>query len=104
MDVRFVLKDQLQYFLRARGMTASALARRAGVPKQSLSDWLAGASPRKIDHLKRVSQVLGVTIDHLCFGKGEPPESQSSTHPSLESLLDRGTEGLFEIKLRRIDG
>jgi len=93
------LKEQLRYFLETRGMNASQLARKAQVPKQSLSDWLGGTSPRKLAHIKKVADFLGVTVDILCFGDGEFPPADIENRPSKTG---RWIEGVFEVKLRRI--
>lgn len=68
----FRLKYELKSLLERKGLRVSDLARATGVPKQSLCDWLAGASPRKLEHLRAVAVFLGVTIDELCFGKKLP--------------------------------
>lgn len=95
------LKTQLQYFLRLRGMTASELARRSGVPKQSISDWMAGTPPRRIDQVKKVSGILGTSVDNLCFGEGEDPAN--SNVADLDTLIGDGwLGGLFEVRLRRV--
>ncbi len=93
-------KNQLRHYLKARGLTASALARQAGVPKQSISDWLGGTAPRRVDHLKKVADALEVSLDHLCFGNGDvdaPPTTD------LGGLIgDHWVGGLFEVRLRRV--
>ena len=62
------VKKQLSYYLELRGLTASDLSRMSGVPKQRISDWLGGVIPRDIQSLKKVTDVLSITIDDLCFG------------------------------------
>lgn len=95
------LKKQLRLYLEKRDLTAAQLAKKAQVPKQSLSGWMAGSNPRDVRQVKRVAEVLGTTIDHLMFGEGA--QSDSAKVGSLESLLtDDWVGGVFEIKLRRI--
>ncbi len=95
------LKQQLKFYLEHREVSASQLARKAKVPKQSISGWLAGSNPRDIRQIKRVADVLGVTIDHLMFGSGE--DSQQSKAKSFDALIDgEWFSGLFEVRLRRI--
>ena len=86
------LKTQLRALLERHNLTAAELARRSGVPKQVLSLWLAGVEPRKLSHLKRVAQALGVSVDELCFGL--------SHNPSVESA--DWIEGTFIGRIRRI--
>jgi transcriptional regulator with XRE-family HTH domain len=91
------LKSNLKQLLELKGMTASTLARSSGVPKQTLTDWLAGTSPKNIDALKRVARVLEITIDELCFNdqpKGKPD--------IFEQNLDSINAGVFEVVLRKV--
>ena len=69
------LKNQLKFYLEENGITASTLARLSGVPKQSISDWLAGSNPRDIRQVKKVADSLKTTIDHLVFGEGKSTKS-----------------------------
>lgn len=96
------LKDQLKKYLELRGMTAAELSRRSGVSKQVLSVWLAGAAPKNLAQVKLVSEVLRVSVDHLCFGSGISDENESNN--ALEALLDGDSwlGGAFEIKIRRL--
>ncbi|QLY25695.1 helix-turn-helix domain-containing protein [Bdellovibrio sp. KM01] len=95
------LKQQLKYYLKDRGITASQLSKKASVPKQSLSGWLAGSNPRDVRQIKRVADVLGISIDHLMFGSG-PEKGQEKVAP-LDSLIgEEWFGGLFEVRLRRV--
>ncbi len=95
------LKNQLRFFLDRREMTAAQLARKAGVPKQSLSGWLAGNNPRDVRQVKRVADTLETTVDHLMFGSGRGSGQEKPTE--LEALLGDGwVSGLFEVKFRRV--
>ena len=101
IQIRMNLKAQLNFYLKNTGMTASALARKAGVPKQSISGWLSGSNPRDVRQVKRVADVLGVTVDNLMFGNGAEHQSERTTE--LEALLgDQWISGLFEVRFRRI--
>ncbi|MNC97673.1 Helix-turn-helix domain protein [compost metagenome] len=61
-------KKQLSRYIRERGLTAAELARRTGVPKQTISDWLGGTRPRNMDFVKRLADELNVSIVELFFG------------------------------------
>lgn len=99
--VKMKLKSQIKLYLKETGMTASQLAKKADVPKQSLSGWLAGSNPRDVRQVKRVADVLEITIDHLMFGDGLTSEHEKAT--DLEALLgDAWVSGLFEVKFRRV--
>jgi transcriptional regulator with XRE-family HTH domain len=96
------LKKQLKLYLSDHGLTASELSRLAGVPKQSLSDWMAGSNPRDIRMIKRVADVFKVSIDHLVFGDGVVPTvipvETSATPPTPSEWMS----GVFEVKFRKI--
>jgi transcriptional regulator with XRE-family HTH domain len=96
------LKNQLRFHLERHGMTASALAKKSGVPKQSISGWLAGSNPRDVRQIKRVADILNVSVDNLLFGNGQDKDKQRVTE--LEAFAGDGwISGLFEIRLRRVN-
>jgi len=96
------LKQNLKCILQEKGLTASALSRMSGVPKQNVSDWLSGTHPRNLGQLKKVAEVLDLSIDELCFGKSEPSELKAHTHIVDDLIGEQWISGLFEVKLRRI--
>lgn len=71
------------------------LARKAGVPKTTLAEWMISGNPRDLNKVKLVADALGLTVDQLCFGDG-----LAGTQP-LEQHLDEIRAGLFEVVLRR---
>jgi transcriptional regulator with XRE-family HTH domain len=60
-------RGRLIQYLRASNLTAAELARRSGVSKQTISDWLSGVQPRSIPQLKKVADVFNVKLDDLLF-------------------------------------
>jgi len=96
-----VLKEILKKLLKEKDLTAAQLSRRTGVPKNTLSDWLSGNSPRDITQVKTVAEALGVSLDYLCFGQDPSPRPEKLT--DLETLLgDNWVGGMFEVRLRRV--
>jgi transcriptional regulator with XRE-family HTH domain len=101
IDQKMNLKNQLRHFLDVKEISASQLAKKAKVPKQSLGGWLSGSNPRDVRQVKRVADALGVTVDHLLFGNGEDLGKQKVTE--LEALLGDGwVAGVFEVRFRRV--
>ena len=101
IELKMNLKNQLRHFLDEREMSASQLAKKAKIPKQSLSGWLSGSNPRDVRQVKKVADALGVSVDHLLFGNGTDLGKQRVTE--LEALLGEGwIAGLFEIRFRRV--
>lgn len=95
------LRNQLRFYLEHREVSATELARKAKVPKQNLSGWLAGKRPADISQVKRVAEALGISLDNLLFGNGAEKKEEKAA--DLETLLgDNWLTGLFEVKLRRI--
>jgi transcriptional regulator with XRE-family HTH domain len=100
-DVVMNLKSQLKLYLEHTGMSASQLAKKSSVPRQSLSDWINGSKPRDIAQVKRVAAVLGTSVDHLVFGNGLDGNAKKVTE--LDALLgDEWISGLFEVRFRRV--
>ena len=91
------LKTNLKLLLDAKGYKTSQVARLSGVPPQRLSDWLAGAQVRNIDQLKKVCEVLGVTLDAIMFS-----DNPTSSNHTTATHVDLGQEQVFEVKIRRI--
>jgi transcriptional regulator with XRE-family HTH domain len=100
------LKKQLSAYLKAKNISASELSRITGIPKQSISDWLAGSNPRDIRLVKKVADVFSVSIDHLFFGDGVVERVENAALRPIEIQSDSDGEwitGVFEGKFRRID-
>lgn len=92
-----VLKERLKSLLEGNNLSLTALARKSGISKQTLSDWLGGATPRDIRQIKRVARVFNLSVDDLCFGDGVKTQAEPKSFLSNESL-----SGIFEINLRRV--
>lgn len=80
------LKLQLQKYLNEKCISAAELSRRTGVPKQTISDWLSGSQPRKMDLLKKVADEFGVSITDLCFGENSSPPMKSVIHQDRNNV------------------
>ncbi len=87
------LRKQLNDILNRKGISAAALSRSSGVPKQTISDWLAGREPKALGQLVRIAEALGVGLDEMCLG------NKKTSAPDLVF----GTEDWsgFEILLRK---
>ncbi|TXH50277.1 MAG: XRE family transcriptional regulator [Desulfurellales bacterium] len=93
MKLRQVLRMELE----RRGWSLAELSRRSRVPKATVADWAAGRQPRDVAALKRVADVLGLTVDELCFGRTTP-----AAEPLQEALGNGWLTGLFEVRIRRV--
>lgn len=61
------LKKNLEYLMRVEGLSVVKLASRSEIPKQTIHNWLCGASPRSMDQLKKLAVYFKLTVDELCF-------------------------------------
>ncbi len=92
------LKENLRKLIESRGTTASKLGRVAGVPKQSISEWMSGSMPKDLRKVKKVAEALETTIDVLCFGNPESKFDGAERSIDLESMLtDSWVSGVFEV-------
>jgi transcriptional regulator with XRE-family HTH domain len=94
------LKRQLKLYLDQKELSATQLSKKSGISKQVLSLWMSGGSPRNIEHVKKVAEVLGTNVDHLCFGDGI--ETKQTHFNAITE--DEWFSGQFEIKIRKIKG
>lgn len=61
------LKTNLEYLMKVEDVTVVKLASRSGIPKQTVHNWLCGASPRSMDQLRKLAVYFKLTVDELCF-------------------------------------
>lgn len=101
MVIEMNLKKQIEFYLDHFDMTASQLARKAFLPKQTVHNWLNGQKPRDMNQVKKVAEVLGVSLDNLLFGEGKD-SSRVSKNMLGVLLSEEWIGGKFEIKIRRL--
>jgi len=65
MTLAVAVVDEVRARMTARGMSARALARAAGMPASLLHRAMAGERPLSLDELDAVSAALGVQPDYL---------------------------------------
>lgn len=85
------LKEILRQQLKKNGMSTTSLAKKSGVPLQTLNNWLAGTKPRDLDQVKSIADVFGITLDYLVYGL----DSQNVQKDDLVSF------GSFDVYLKR---
>lgn len=98
LDQSMRLKTNLEYLMRVEGLTVVKLASRSGIPKQTVHNWLCGASPRSMDQLKKLAVYFKLTVDELCFGDLSKNQIQEES-----PLVVYGKEiraGIFQVVLR----
>ena len=94
------LKKQLRHYLDKHDLSVLALSKRTGVPNATLTEWLKGRSPKKVDQVRLVAAYFKTTIDNLCFGVGD--DAQEQVMDFDEVIGDKWLSGVFEVRLRRV--
>ena len=93
------LRRHLKQLMDTHGITVTGLAKQAGFPKQTIHDWLTGAEPRRISQVKKVADVLRVTVDAVVFC---PIREQQMLPSVLITQPDSWIKFVGEIKIRPI--
>lgn len=93
------LKAILKSRLKERGIALSSLARKTGVSRKTIDNWLEGQKPQNIEQVKSVADFLELTVDELCFG---PKTKAVGETDDIEKHLQEINAGIFEVVLRRV--
>lgn len=75
--------EQIRQAREKKGMTQQTLAEQLYVTRQAVSRWERGERYRDILTTKRISDILGISLDQLF--SGEKPESIAERNPVLEN-------------------
>lgn len=70
-DMKFILAKQLKKYLTDRDLSVSDLARKSGIPRKTIYNWVEGQPPKNISQVYAVAKVLEVGIEALCFGEAD---------------------------------
>lgn len=92
------LKENLKRKMEERHLRLTDLAKLSSVPKQRISDWLAGAIVRNLDQLKQVATVLETSVDELLFTDVIHGESKL---PVIGKIVD--VEEVYEVRVRKLN-
>lgn len=65
----FMLARNLRVLIADRRESMSSVARRAGISRKTLQNWTSGQMPQDLTKLYRLSLVLQVPLEKLCFGE-----------------------------------
>ncbi len=96
--MRLRLKEILKSELEKRGMGVPTLAKRTGISRQTIANWVEGQKPQNIEQVKVVANYLEMTVDELCFGIEEKKLGKTE----IERHQDEINAGIFEVVLRRV--
>lgn len=69
--------------------TNTALANALGVPQPTVSRWKSGSQP-SVDHLVKVSRLVGIHLEHLLVLAGYMDAEPNAQAPELQVRLPEG--------------
>lgn len=75
-----ILGKMLVKLCKERGMTLAALAKESGVKQPTLHGWSTGRSVQNLDDLRKVCDVLEVSMFYLLFGEKDPWMDANCSH------------------------
>lgn len=89
------LDKVLKALLKDRGIKASDLSKKTGIPGATLSSLLNGGQTQRPEHLLVLIQFFGVSIEFLLF-------EEDNQKPSLDDVFTEGIfEGWLKVKIER---
>jgi lambda repressor-like predicted transcriptional regulator len=94
-----ILKNILKSKLKDSGVGVSSLAKKTGISRKTIENWLEGQKPQNIEQVKIVADFFKMSVDEICFGPTLKP--MDSTSP-LDQHRDEINAGVFEVVLRRV--
>lgn len=92
-----LLSENLRRILSNLDWSVPKLAKESGVPSTTIQNWAEGKPPRDMRQVKKVAEVLSLSMDALCFEDC----SHKEINP-IEGYQDEINAGLFEVVLRRV--
>lgn len=66
------LDKNLIKLCKERGLTLAALAKESGVKQPTLHGWTTGRSVQNLDDLKKVCDVLKISLHCILYGEKDP--------------------------------
>lgn len=93
------LRDILRAKLKEQGIGVPTLAKKTGISRKTIENWIDGQKPQNLEHVKKVAEYFGMTVDELCFG---PTLKPTLTISELENHREEINAGVFEVVLRRV--
>lgn len=88
----------LPKLMKEKGYSVKTLSKSSGLPVSTLHEWLGGRSPRNFVQVKKVADVLGVSLNRLLFDEPDKHETISLNQILKDDLFN----GTFEISVKRV--
>ncbi len=91
------LATNLKKFCKAKKLSITELARQTGVRQNTIHGWANGRRVLNLDDLKKVADVLEVSIHMLVYGSPDPHEAPS------QEILKEIFSGDIRVTLHKIE-
>lgn len=91
-----MLSKTLLKLCKAKKITLSQLSKKTGVPQPTLHGWTSGRAVGNIDDLKKVCEVLQVSLHQILYEENDPYEN------GHEELLQEILRGDVRLTVERI--
>lgn len=91
------LANTLTDICKKQRISFAELSRRSGVPPQTIHNWTLGKRSVNPEQIKKVADVLKVSIHYLLYGEQDPHESPS------QEILKEIFSGDVRITLHKIE-
>jgi len=95
--VKFKIATILKLECKKRGINLTDLSKITKIGRTTLQDWTTGTQP-KVEHLKKISDYLGLSIHYLLFGIEDPQTNVSKNQIELEDVFS----GDLRVTIQRI--
>ena len=102
-----MLRENIQFFRKGKGLTQEALAEQVGVSRQTIAKWEAGESAPDLELAGRLAQALDASLEELV--NAPMPAVTENLRPRgkhIFGLVTVGDKGqiVIPVKARRIFG
>ncbi|MBR3381875.1 MAG: helix-turn-helix transcriptional regulator [Clostridia bacterium] len=95
MEKRFAVGNFIYELRREKGLTQRELAGLMGVSDKAVSKWETGSSMMRIEHLDRLSDILGCTREELLQGRRLAPAAPGGAAERVSPASERRRERRF---------
>ncbi len=65
---QFLFSEKLKFYLKQNNLNLKEFSEKIEVPVSTVHGWINGVPPRNIITLKRISSLLGISLEEMCFG------------------------------------
>ncbi len=91
----FLIFEQI---MNEKKLKMSDVARGAGIPYSTLTDWKVGRYTPKMDKLQKIADFLGVSLEYLQTGKESEKESEEGNKYYFSDETAEIAQKMFENK------